>query len=166
MIIRTRVAPSPTGFPHIGTAYQALFNYAFAKKYKGKFILRIEDTDVKRTVPGAEKMIDKALHWLDLNPDENPKLGGPYGPYKQSKRLHLYGKYAQVLIRDGFAYYCFCSESRLKKLRERQQKNGKPSMYDRKCRSLSSKEAERRVKNGENYVIRMKIPDNEKIALK
>jgi len=164
-MVRTRIAPSPTGFPHIGTAYQALLDYAFAKKHKGKFILRIEDTDIKRIIPGAEKAIYQALSWLGLEPDEGPQQGGPFGPYRQSERLKLYQKYAHALVKKGKAYFCFCSQERLKKLRQKQQAQSRPPMYDKKCRFLSSKEVREKLKSGQSYVIRMKIPENEKIIV-
>ena len=113
---RVRIAPSPTGDPHIGTAYTALFNWAFARKNKGKFILRIEDTDQSRLVAGSEEKIYEALEWLGLIADEGPTQGGGLGPYRQSERLDLYKKYADELVGKGKAYWCDCSPERLKKL--------------------------------------------------
>ncbi len=110
--VRTRIAPSPTGFPHIGTIYQALFDYAFAKKNNGKFFVRIEDTDRERLVAGAEEKIFEALDWFGLVEDESVRKGGPFGPYKQSERLPIYQKYAKELIEKGGAYYCFCTIER------------------------------------------------------
>ena len=114
--VRTRVAPSPTGDPHVGTAYIALFNIAFAHINGGDFILRIEDTDRNRYTAGSEQMIFDALKWLDLGYSEGPDVGGDYGPYRQSERFDLYGKYAKELVEKGGAYYCFCDQERLENL--------------------------------------------------
>lgn len=149
MKVKTRVAPSPTGAPHVGTAYAALFSYAFAKKYHGKFVLRIEDTDQTRLVKGAEQQILDALEWLGLRWDE--------GPFKQSKRLPLYKKYAEELVEKGAAYYCFCSEARLEDLRKKLQEKGLPPRYDGLCRHLDPREAKERTKK-EKYVIRLAAP--------
>ncbi len=132
--IRTRIAPSPTGSPHIGTAYAALFNYVFAKKNKGDFILRIEDTDRTRFVEGSEQEINEALSWLDLDTDESPLKKGNFGPYRQSERLEIYKEYIEKLLTAGKAYYCDCSEQRLLKVREEQQSRKENPHYDRKCR--------------------------------
>lgn len=163
--VRTRVAPSPTGFAHIGTIYQALFDKAYALKNNGKFILRIEDTDRSRFVEGAEDVIYQALEWFNLNPDESPKHGGEYKPYRQSERLDIYKKYAEELVDKGHAYYCFCTPQRLEEVRNNQQKEGIPPMYDKKCRDLSQDEVEKRIKSGEKHVIRMKIPNETKIVV-
>lgn len=120
-VIRTRIAPSPTGYPHIGTIYQALFNYAYAKKNNGQFIVRIEDTDRARLVEGAEDVIFAALDWFSLPEDESSRKGGPFAPYRQSQRLELYKKYAEELVAKGKAYYCFCTKERLENLRKEQQ---------------------------------------------
>ena len=157
MNVRTRFAPSPTGFIHIGGIYSALLDYAFAKKHKGKFFLRIEDTDQKRCVKGAEEAIIKGLKWVNLKPD---------GIYHQSERLSVYQNYAHQLVKQGFAYYCFCSSKRLEELRSRQQRKKQRPCYDRFCRDQTLSEAEKRIKKGEKYVIRLKIPDNEKIMVK
>ena len=156
--VRTRIAPSPTGDPHVGTAYIALYNLAFAKSQGGDFILRIEDTDQNRYTEGSEQMIFDAMHWLDLNYSEGPDVGGEYGPYRQSERFHLYGEYAKKLVEQGGAYYCFCSQDRLGKLRERQKAMGKAPGYDGHCRSLSKEEIEAKLAAGEPYVIRLKMP--------
>ncbi|OQX50599.1 glutamate--tRNA ligase [candidate division CPR3 bacterium 4484_211] len=156
--IRVRSAPSPTGRPHIGTAYNALFNYAFARKHGGRFILRIEDTDRTRYVPEAEVEIFEALRWLGLEPDESPENGGEYGPYRQSERLEIYKKYAQELINTGAAYYCFCSKERLEEVRQKCSQEKQPPMYDSHCRKLDPREAKDRAKGGESYVIRLKVP--------
>jgi glutamyl-tRNA synthetase len=116
-MVRARIAPSPTGFPHIGTIYQALFDYAWATKNKGAFVVRIEDTDRERLVEGAEDKIYEALDWFGFSEDESPRKGGKYGPYKQSERLSLYKKYAEGLVKKDAAYYCFCSKERLEALR-------------------------------------------------
>jgi glutamyl-tRNA synthetase len=162
--IRTRFAPSPTGFLHVGGAYSALLDYAFAKKHKGKFIIRIEDTDIKRQVKGAEEVIYQGLEWLGIKADESPKIGGPFGPYRQSERLKLYKKYALELVDKGKVYYCFCSSQRLKKVRFERQRKGLPPMYDKKCRKIDKKEAEKKAQK-EKFVIRLKIPENEKIIV-
>lgn len=147
--VKTRVAPSPTGAPHVGTAYAALFSYAFAKKHGGKFLLRIEDTDRTRLVEGAEGQILAALAWLGLKWDE--------GPFRQSERLPIYKEHAQILIEKGAAYYCFCSEVRLEKLRQEAQKKGLPPRYDGLCRRLTQEEAKKRA-GKEKFVIRLAVP--------
>lgn len=164
--VRTRIAPSPTGDPHVGTAYIALFNLAFANSQKGDFILRIEDTDQNRYTEGSEQMIFDAMHWLDLNYAEGPDVGGEYGPYRQSERFHLYGEYAKKLVERGEAYYCFCSQERLEKLRERQKAMGKAPGYDGHCRSLSPEEVQAKLDAGEPYVIRLKMPYEGETVIK
>jgi len=153
--VRTRIAPSPTGAPHIGNTRTALFDYLLAKKYGGEFILRIEDTDQDRLVPGSVDKIYQIQDFLGLKPDEDPIIGGPYGPYIQMERLKLYQKYAQELINLGAAYYCFCSEERLKKLHEKNQY----AKYDRHCRDLSPAEVKAKLDSGAPYVIRVKLPE-------
>ncbi len=150
--IRTRIAPSPTGSPHIGTAYAALFNYCFAKQNSGDFILRIEDTDRSRFVEGSENEIIESLAWLGLTTDENPLESGKYGPYRQSERLEIYKEYAQKLISDDKAYYCDCSAERLEKVREEQQARKELPHYDRKCRFDPPK-------NVDKSVVRLSVPD-------
>jgi glutamyl-tRNA synthetase len=164
--VRTRIAPSPTGYPHIGTIYQALFDKAYALKNNGKFIMRIEDTDQTRLVEDAEDALYKAFDWFGLTPDESPKHAGEFGPYKQSERLEIYQKYANQLIDSGHAYYCFCSKERLEQVREQQQKEGKTSMYDKHCRNLPMDEIMEKYNSGMAKVIRMKVPENEKIIVK
>lgn len=164
--VRTRIAPSPTGDPHVGTAYIALFNLAFANSQKGDFILRIEDTDQNRYTEGSEQMIFDAMHWLDLNYAEGPDVGGEYGPYRQSERFHLYGEYAKKLVEQGGAYYCFCSQDRLEKLRERQKAMGKAPGYDGHCRSLTPEEVQAKLDAGEPYVIRLKMPYEGETVIK
>ncbi len=156
--VRTRIAPSPTGDPHVGTAYIAMFNIGFAHVNGGDFILRIEDTDQNRYTAGSEQMIFDTLGWLGLNWKEGPDVGGEYGPYRQSERFHLYGDYAKKLVEDGEAYYCFCSEERLDNLRERQKAMGKAPGYDGHCRSLSKEEVNAKLAAGEEHVIRLKMP--------
>ena len=138
MNVRTRIAPSPTGYPHIGTVYQVLFDFAYAKKYDGKFILRIEDTDRVRFVVGAEDVIYAFLAWFNLIPDESPVHGGAFGPYRQSERLNIYSKYCNELIEKGHAYYCFCTKERLEQMRTEQAQKKQMPMYDKKCRNLSN----------------------------
>ncbi|RJQ27798.1 glutamate--tRNA ligase [Candidatus Parcubacteria bacterium] len=164
--VRTRVAPSPTGYPHIGTVYQSLFDYAFAKKNSGQFIVRIEDTDRKRFVEGAEEKIYEALDWFNLEEDESPRKDGLYGPYRQSERLGIYKKYAEELVGKGNAYYCFCLPQRLEEVRKIQQAEKKPLMYDKCCRNSSLLEAKKKVEQGESYTIRLKVPENQKIIVK
>ncbi len=155
--VRTRFAPSPTGMMHIGNFRTALFAYLFAKKHKGKFILRIEDTDKQREVSGAEQAINRVLQWAKLQHDEGPDIGGPYGPYRQSERLEIYQQHIQQLIQQGQAYYCFCSSERLDKMRREQQARGELVKYDRHCLNLSQQEVETKIKAGESYVIRQKV---------
>jgi len=155
---RTRIAPSPTGHMHLGTARTALYCYLLAKKTGGQFILRIEDTDVSRTVPGAEQEIMDGLHWLGLNYDEGPDVGGPYGPYRQTERRELYHAHAKTLVNSGHAYPCFCTPERLETVRQEQQKRKENPHYDGTCRMLAPDEAARRVANGEKYIIRFKMP--------
>lgn len=146
-MVRTRIAPSPTGNPHIGTIYQALFNDAFAKKDMGVFIVRIEDTDRARFIVGAEEKLYSSLDWFGLTEDESPRKGGKFAPYKQSERLNLYQKYAKQLVEEGKAYYCDCTPARLDEVRKKMQSENKTPMYDRHCRDLDKK----------NGVIRLKI---------
>lgn len=148
----TRIAPSPTGDPHVGTAYIALFNYAWARKNGGRFIVRIEDTDRARYVPGAEERILAALKWLGLSYDEGPDVGGPHGPYRQSERLPLYQKYAEELLRRGWAYRAFETPEELEQIRK--EKGG----YDGRARNIPPEEAEERARRGEPHVIRLKVP--------
>lgn len=162
-MVRTRIAPSPTGFPHIGTVYQALFNYSTARRNKGSFIVRIEDTDRARFVEGAEKKIFEALDWLSLSENESVRAGGELGPYKQSERLGTYQKFAKELVELGGAYYCFCTKERLDALRATQTGAKQPIMYDAHCRDLTKEEAE--AKMNESHVLRLKIPQNQKFVV-
>jgi glutamyl-tRNA synthetase len=158
MTVRTRIAPSPTGDPHVGTAYVALFNYALAKKHGGQFILRIEDTDRERSSPASEAMIFEALRWLGLRWDEGPDVGGPHGPYRQSERTAIYREHAEELVRRGAAYPCFCTRERLDALREEQKARKANFGYDGHCRSLERDEAARRRATGEAHVVRLAMP--------
>lgn len=162
--VRTRIAPSPTGYPHIGTVYQALFDFAFAKKNSGAFVVRIEDTDRERFVEDAEEKIFQALDWFGLIENESPRKNGPYSPYRQSERLDIYKKYAMQLIEKGYAYYCFCSKQRLEEVRKKQQQEKKPMMYDKHCRMLEKEDIEKSLRNKTAYVIRLKVPGNETIV--
>jgi len=157
-MIKTRIAPSPTGDPHVGTAYIALFNYCFARKNGGKFILRIEDTDRTRSAPEYEQAIMDALGWLGIQWDEGPDVGGPCGPYRQSERKDIYEKHAQILLDNGSAYRCFCTAERLDQMRQARMGVSKTTGYDGKCRSLSQDEIDENLKNGIPYVIRLKMP--------
>lgn len=156
--VRTRIAPSPTGDPHVGTAYIALFNIAFAKHFGGDFILRIEDTDQKRSDPQYEENIYKALKWVGLDWDEGPDKGGPCGPYRQSERLGIYKKYVQKLLDEGKAYKCFATPKELAEMREIAAKTGQRGGYDRRYRNLTEKEVKEREARGESYVVRLKVP--------
>jgi glutamyl-tRNA synthetase len=154
----TRIAPSPTGAPHIGTAYIALFNYAFAKRAGGRFILRIEDTDRARCTPEFEQSILEALRWVGLPWDEGPDVGGPSGQYRQSERLAIYREQCLALVEAGNAYPCFCSAARLAKLRTTQMAAKANPGYDGMCEAIPAADARRRMADGEPHVIRMKIP--------
>lgn len=156
--VRVRVAPSPTGDPHVGTAYATLFNYVFAKRNGGKLILRIEDTDQVRAKASSEKQISKCLKWLGLQWDEGPDLGGDYGPYRQSERKHIHRQHVDKLLAKGSAYRCFCTAEELAAVREEQKKEGKKTAYNRKCRDLASTEVEKQLAAGKPFVVRMKIP--------
>lgn len=156
--IRTRIAPSPTGDPHVGTAYIALFNRAFAKSQGGEFILRIEDTDQVRSTPESEAAILNSLNWLGLSWDEGPDCGGPHGPYRQSDRKAIYQDHAQRLLDDGHAFHCFCTAERLDEMRKQQQETGQ-SGYDGHCLALSADDVKSRLDAGDASVVRMKIPD-------
>lgn len=158
MTVRTRIAPSPTGDPHVGTAYVALFNMAFAKSQGGQFLLRIEDTDQVRSTRESEKSILDALRWLGLDWDEGPDNGGDKGPYRQSERSAIYTKYAEQLVESGHAFRCFCSSERLEELR-RTQMEGKLALgYDGHCLHLSADDVAKRAAQGEAHVVRMQVP--------
>ncbi len=156
--VRTRFAPSPTGYMHIGNLRTALFTYLIAKKAGGDFILRIEDTDQERYVEGAVDVIYNTLRDVGLNWDEGPDIGGPVGPYIQSQRMGMFKQYAEELVKKGEAYYCFCDKDRLTELRDIQQASGLTPMYDRHCRNLSPEEIQKNLDAGIPYVIRQKVP--------
>ncbi|MDI3496509.1 MAG: glutamyl-tRNA synthetase [Patescibacteria group bacterium] len=156
--VRLRFAPSPTGFLHIGNLRSALFGYFIAKSLGGKFILRLEDTDQKREVAGALEKLLAIFSWLDIDFAEGPHKGGDYGPYIQTERLEIYHKYAKELVVNGGAYRCFCTSKRLEEMRAEQQAKKLPPRYDRCCRDLSTAEIEKKIKNGEEFVIRQKMP--------
>lgn len=159
METRTRFAPSPTGYMHIGNLRTALYGYLFAHHEHGKFILRIEDTDQNRLVEGATEVIYQTLKQTHLSHDEGPDIGGKYGPYVQSERKELYKKYAEMLVESGHAYYCFCSKDEEEKEREKEnEEQGFSSGYNRHCRNLSKEEIEENLRAGKTYVIRQKIP--------
>jgi glutamyl-tRNA synthetase len=156
---RTRVAPSPTGDPHVGTAYQSLFDYAMAHQTGGEFVLRLEDTDQVRYAPDSERRIFEALRWIGLPYDEGPDIGGPYAPYRQSERLPIYKEHAERLIAAGHAYYCFCTPERLAAMRKEQEARKEPPRYDRLCLRIPPEEVEARLAAGERHVVRMRVPD-------
>lgn len=160
--VRVRFAPSPTGFVHIGNIRNAVFDWLLAKRSGGQFILRIEDTDRARFVPEALDEIYESLRWFGAHWDEGPEVGGLYGPYFQSERLHFYHEHAQKLVEQGHAYYCFCSPERLADMRREQELRKQPSGYDRSCRSIPEEEVTRRLEAGEPYVIRFKSPTSGK----
>jgi glutamyl-tRNA synthetase len=155
---RVRFAPSPTGHMHLGSARTALYDFLLARKTGGQFILRIEDTDQKRYVEGAEQELLDGLHWLGLDWDEGPDKGGEYGPYRQSERKEIYQKYARQLVETGHAFYCFCSPERLKSVREEQINNKVQAKYDGTCRHIPLAEADKRIAAGESFVVRFKTP--------
>ena len=162
MNVRTRFAPSPTGYMHLGNLRTALYTYLWARRNGGKFILRIEDTDQEREVPGAVDLIYKSLKIAGLSHDEGPDVGGPCGPYVQSERKDRYLPYAKQLIESGHAYYCFCTRERLEEARAEAEKKGETFKYDKHCLHLSKEEIQRRLDAGEPYVIRQNIPTTGK----
>lgn len=162
--IRTRMAPSPTGEMHVGSMATLLKNYAYAKKYGGQFILRIEDTDKEREVSGGVQAIQEVIRRYGLDWDEGPGKGGEYGPYIQSERLEIYQREVQQLLDNDKAYYCFCSKERLAEVKEQQLAAKIAPRYDGHCRHLRQAEAQARVRSGESYVIRLKVPENQEIV--
>lgn len=158
MTVRVRIAPSPTGDPHVGTAYMALFNLIFARHFNGKFILRIEDTDRTRSRPEYETSIFEALKWAGIHWDEGPDVGGPYGPYRQSERTEIYREYCQKLLDANKAYKCFATPEELSEMREMSIKMGQRVGYDRRYRNLTPDEVAEREQAGQPYVIRLKVP--------
>lgn len=163
-IVRTRIAPSPTGEYHIGHLRTCLYDYALAKQNHGQFVIRIEDTDQKRLVPGAVGRILKDIKDYGMTWDEGPDIGGPYAPYVQTERLNIYQKYIKELLDKGLAYYCFCTEDRLNEMRTLQKAAHQLPKYDRHCLKLSPAEIEEKLKQGVPYVVRLKVPDNEIIS--
>lgn len=158
--VRTRYAPSPTGYMHIGNLRSAIYEYLAAKVNDGKFILRIEDTDRERYVEGAVEVIYRTLAAVGIHHDEGPDVGGGFGPYVQSERLGLYLPYAEKLVKSGHAYYCFCNRERLDGLRKEAEKKGVQYKYDRHCLGLAGDEIQKKLDAGESYVIRQKAPDS------
>jgi glutamyl-tRNA synthetase len=158
MSVRVRIAPSPTGDPHVGTAYMALFNLIFARSHHGQFILRIEDTDRTRSRPEYEQTIYTALDWCGIQWDEGPDVGGPYGPYRQSERFPIYIEHVEILLQNEKAYKCFCTPQELEEMRELACAQGKRQGYDRRCRHLTSSEVKEREEAGHPFVIRLKVP--------
>ncbi len=163
--VRVRIAPSPTGDPHVGTAYVGLFNMVFAKKHGGRFVLRIEDTDQVRSTPESEEAILRSLKWAGLEWDEGPDCGGGFGPYRQSERLELYQRHVGDLVASEAAYPCFCDGERLSALRAEQKANKLPLGYDGQCRGMERAEAARRVESGESHVVRLAVPDEGQIQV-
>ena len=164
--VRVRFAPSPTGYLHIGSARTAFFNWLYAKKTGGKFVLRIEDTDIARHREETINLILKALKWLGLDWDEGPEAGDKYGPYRQSLRTGIYKEYAYKLIRDSKAYRCFCSPDELKEERRSKREEEKLFKYDRKCLRLSNESIKDNIDSGKPYAIRFLVPENEVISFK
>lgn len=165
-MIRTRFAPSPTGYLHVGGLRTALYAFLYARHTNGKCILRIEDTDQKREVEGAAEHLIEVLHSVGIDFDEGPKTGGDFGPYTQSERTDLYRKHCQELIDKGAAYHCFCTPERLDEMRKRQMELKQAPMYDRTCLKLSPEEVKAKLDAGEEHVIRQRIPHGEKLRFK
>lgn len=169
--VRVRIAPSPTGFVHMGTLRTILYNYLFAKHYKGTFIVRIEDTDQNRLVPGAVEDLLQVMRWAGFDNDEGPcltmddkiKERGEFGPYAQSQRLDIYKKHSDMLLEKGKAYHCFCSKERLENLRNEQIKNKQAPKYDNFCRNLSKDEVQTMINGGAAHVVRFKMPENKTV---
>ncbi len=160
MTVRLRVAPSPTGDPHVGTAYMSLFNLAFVRQQGGQFVLRVEDTDRARFRADSEQQVYDTLRWLGLQWDEGPDIGGPYGPYRQSERLDTYRPYVDRLLESGHAYHCWCTPARLQEMREDQQKRKVPTGYDRLCVGKTREERAALPGFAEEPVVRMLVPDD------
>lgn len=163
--VRVRFAPSPTGFLHVGGLRTALYNYCFARAHEGRFILRIEDTDRARFVPGAVEDIVESLRWAGIEHDEGPGIGGAYGPYFQSERLEVYRSAVDSLIASGDAYPCFCNEDRLYAMREQLKMRGLSTKYDRACLGIPAREAEARRAGGEPHVVRLRVPDEPSVKV-
>lgn len=164
--LRVRFAPSPTGPFHIGGARSALFNWLLAKKYKGKLILRIEDTDLERSTKESEDNIKEALHWLGITWDEGTDVGGAYGPYRQTERLHIYKEYTEQLMSEGKVYYCYCTEEELEAERQDLINRGETPRYMGKCRHLTAEDRERHSVAGRKPTVRFCVPENQQIIFK
>ena len=164
MTVRVRVAPSPTGDPHVGTAYMSLFNLAFARQQGGQFVLRVEDTDRARFQADSEQQVYDTLAWLGLQWDEGPDRGGPFAPYRQSERLDTYAPHVQTLLDAGHAYRCWCTPARLQEMREDQQKRKVPTGYDRLCHGLSREERAALPGYSDAAVVRMLIPEDPPLS--
>ncbi len=158
--VRTRIAPSPTGDPHVGTAYIALFNRCFAHQHEGEFVLRIEDTDKQRSSDRSEQDILRSLQWLGLCWDEGPGIDGKFGPYRQSERAQIYSEHIELLLNTGSAFRCFCSSQRLDALRQQQMQDNTQPGYDGHCLALNETQISTKLAAKEHYVIRMKIPES------
>lgn len=163
--VRVRIAPSPTGVPHVGTAYIGLFNYVFARLHGGQFLIRIEDTDQTRSDRRYEEAILRSLRWVGLQWDEGPDVGGPVGPYRQSERLAIYQEHAQHLVDTGAAYRCWCTPERLETVRQQQRQTKQPLRYDGHCRHLSPTETRALGQQGLPAVVRLKVPETEAIVV-
>lgn len=159
--IRVRYAPSPTGHLHIGNARTALINYLFAKNQKGKFIIRIEDTDIKRNIQGGEESQLKYLKWLGIDWDESIDKEGDYGPYRQTERIDIYAKFSGNLLARGLAYKCYCTEEELEKVREEHRAKGEMPSYSGRCRSLNDTDHRRLEEEGRKASIRIKVPKDK-----
>lgn len=163
--VRVRFAPSPTGKLHIGGARTALFNWAYARRHGGQFLLRIEDTDPERSTKEFERAILEGLHWLGIQWDEGPDIGGPCGPYRQSEKYPQYREVAARLLASGHAYHCFCTTERLDALRAEQESRKERQVYDRLCAQLDPAQSARRVASGEKAVIRFRVPPGETVCI-
>lgn len=166
MSVRVRFAPSPTGYLHLGGARTALYNYLFARQNKGKFVLRIEDTDSSRSTEMAIQSIIEDLYWLGLKWDEGPDIGGPFGPYRQTQRFATYQKFLNILLEKGLAYYCFCTPEELKSRREEARKKKITFRYNRRCRNLSPEEREAKLKENPRPSIRFASPQRGETIVK
>jgi glutamyl-tRNA synthetase len=164
MNVVTRIAPSPTGDPHVGTAYVGLFNYAFAKRHGGRFVFRLEDTDRERYDAASERRILEMFDWLGIRPDEGPGIGGPNGPYRQSERLEIYDERVRRLLQSGAAYRAFETAEELEAMRDDQRRRGLPLGYDGRGRDVATEEQQRRADAGEPHVIRLRTPDEGQTA--
>ena len=165
MTVRTRIAPSPTGDPHVGTAYIALFNLCFARQHQGKFVLRIEDTDQQRSTAASENKIFESLRWLGLDWDEGPDVGGEFGPYRQSERADIYSRYADELIEKGHAFKCYRTASELAQLREQLKDSGENRALKQSDLALDAGELARREAAGDSFVVRMKVPTDGRVVV-